>query len=760
MQYGGHGRIQKMKFQFGKEIQLSNPVLHQSLHLKVCLLMLILALGILGCNSTGKSEGDACQGVESRCTGMVLEQCQNQVWVEVTDCTTLQMVCVSNQNIAACQIRSVEDSASNSTDSTSIETDSQVGDTSSDSSTSTEHDTSTDPDDTSSEYPDDTSSEYSSCGDGVVDAVEVCDDGNQKDGDGCHSNCQVMTDGYQCPLGKECYKPAMCGDGFVHAAEMCDDGNNDDSDGCTANCVFEVGYSCTDAPSHCNRTTCGNSNVEPGESCDDGNQIPFDGCSALCQLEPGCDLMVCPTNCGDGLVDVDEECDDGNVFSGDGCSAHCTFELGYSCDPEVSENDVPQPLKIDVAYRDFLATDSDFDPSCGVGLELNVQDVVGMQLVNGKPVLADNWTAACISSEDSFHQWYHREPSLITQLVLYPNKNGGYSNRYGVNGEQWRREGTPVLSKCGDGPHEVIDCSHLEDADCAQACPDKVAANPTYSCESPCPDEYSNRTCLAAPFSTTCADCPHFAAGVSEYECISPCILGSNLSSDIDAGDVCEFGPLMEYFNGTPLFFPIDGIVTGTDWAKVPEGYGVNGYPWEVDVLGQTIGHNFLFTSEMVFWFVYQSSQTASVHFVGDDDVWIFANNQRVVDLGGKHPPLEAEFAIDSVNNYGMQEGGIYSIRIFHAERGFEVSSFALTLTGFSMPSQSCKAICGDGLVAAGEECDDGVNDGGYAECAPGCILGPHCGDSITQDEYGEKCDDGNFVSGDDCPSSCRLLYK
>jgi cysteine-rich repeat protein len=54
-----------------------------------------------------------------------------------------------------------------------------------------------------------------------------------------------------------------------------------------------------------------------------------------------------------------------------------------------------------------------------------------------------------------------------------------------------------------------------------------------------------------------------------------------------------------------------------------------------------------------------------------------------------------------------------------------------------------------------GEACDDGVNDGGYGECAVGCQPGPHCGDNVVQSAY-EECDDGNTVSGDGCSSACR----
>jgi cysteine-rich repeat protein len=78
------------------------------------------------------------------------------------------------------------------------------------------------------------------------------------------------------------------------------------------------------------------------------------------------------------------------------------------------------------------------------------------------------------------------------------------------------------------------------------------------------------------------------------------------------------------------------------------------------------------------------------------------------------------------------------------------------TLRGFNTQRSECVPRCGDGIVTAGEECDDGVNDGGYEECAPGCTLGSGCGDGVVQ--AGEDCDDGNRLDGDGCGSSCRNL--
>jgi cysteine-rich repeat protein len=67
-----------------------------------------------------------------------------------------------------------------------------------------------------------------------------------------------------------------------------------------------------------------------------------------------------------------------------------------------------------------------------------------------------------------------------------------------------------------------------------------------------------------------------------------------------------------------------------------------------------------------------------------------------------------------------------------------------------------CAAICGDGILSLGEQCDDGVNAGGYGKCGPGCVLGDYCGDGNVQS--GEDCDDGNRVNEDDCNNACRIL--
>ncbi len=86
------------------------------------------------------------------------------------------------------------------------------------------------------------------CGNGVVNPGETCDDGNSAGGDGCGATC-ITEPGFTCAsAGAACV--AICGDSIRAGAgrfrEDCDDGNTRAGDGCSATCVSEFGYGCRD----------------------------------------------------------------------------------------------------------------------------------------------------------------------------------------------------------------------------------------------------------------------------------------------------------------------------------------------------------------------------------------------------------------------------------------------------------------------------------------------------------------------------------
>jgi hypothetical protein len=110
----------------------------------------------------------------------------------------------------------------------------------------------------------------------------------------------------------------------------------------------------------------------------------------------------------------------------------------------------------------------------------------------------------------------------------------------------------------------------------------------------------------------------------------------------------------------------------------------------------------------------------------------------------------------------GLEDGGVYEIKVFHAERKPEGSSYQLTLSGFNTARSECVAICGDGILAAGEQCDEGTagNLGGHNGCNSNCTLGSYCGDGIVQEEEGEACDDRDPNKPADCAGCRRVVIK
>ncbi|MFW2389257.1 MAG: DUF4215 domain-containing protein, partial [Polyangiales bacterium] len=94
------------------------------------------------------------------------------------------------------------------------------------------------------------------CGNGVIESGEVCDDGNGDAGDGCDPRCLLevdmgpCTEGAQCGTGvcnrlarsAVCARALSCGNGVRDVGEACDDGNLSDSDGCDQACELENGW--------------------------------------------------------------------------------------------------------------------------------------------------------------------------------------------------------------------------------------------------------------------------------------------------------------------------------------------------------------------------------------------------------------------------------------------------------------------------------------------------------------------------------------
>jgi cysteine-rich repeat protein len=202
-----------------------------------------------------------------------------------------------------------------------------------------------------------------SCGNGIAELPEQCDDGNTTNGDGCSSECSLETGGIvnDCPgqpfvlsgapgavrkisfagntatQGARTQSPTGCfygaGPNMVYALKA-------DISGSVA-AHLNAGYA--NANLHA-RSDCGSNDYQLGctqreeaGALDiefpvkqdqwfylfvEGNRsgtTDFAGPFSL-------DVTLTPSACGDGVLGGGEQCDDGNNVSGDGCSATCALE--------------------------------------------------------------------------------------------------------------------------------------------------------------------------------------------------------------------------------------------------------------------------------------------------------------------------------------------------------------------------------------------------------------------------------------------------
>ena len=627
------------------------------------------------------------------------------------------------------------------------------------------------------------------CGDGRLSGGEACDDANKVDGDGCAANCGAVDPGWQCRVpGKKCVP--LCGDGVLTASENCDDSNAVSGDGCSSTCLTEPGWSCVGAV--CTQAVCGNGMVEVGESCDKGAENGLfygdaTGCSKTCTSEPTCrDAMgvtqACSTACGDGNIDNGEACDDGNQNDNDGCSKGCMPEEGFMCSATEKPDTVACPsnpalqcLVLPVIYRDFegqqvaggghpdffyLGAKADAPRATGViggktacvpnasgtkapwaaGDACTSTDAVGpcsgiasaTLNAQGKPGLAKD-TCPCV-----FTDW--DETGVLTGVAgvqqCWVEGNGSMRNRIEANVKvvqdatsfaQWYTKSTFSTEVRGTLELAATGTQYQYSSSTPGAVAGAAARTVYEDLHDIClgtatPLQSGFFPVEAAAGTKLCNLWPYWKTGVSATACTAGAAAASGILSQWD--------PLASY----------DNCPTAGTGGPVPRSDGTG-------TAVQGVPRNFYFTTEARYLFRYTAQSTLA--FYGDDDVWVYINGKLGLDLGAPHERLQGMVAINEAA-FGLTPGNIYEIAVFHADRHPRESNYQLTLSGFATQNSLCVPRCGDGIVTATEECDDGVAnmDGIYGGCSSMCKFGPFCGDGTIDAVGGEVCDNGRENGG------------
>ena len=646
-----------------------------------------------------------------------------------------------------------------------------------------------------------------SYGDGVldIDGYEACDDHNLVDGDGCSSTGQVEA-GYVCPKAGERCVARTCGDSILAFGEECDDGNTVSDDGCSSRCKSEPGWRCPTPGSACVRGTCGDGYVDMGEECDSGDANGSNGCDASCMLMPGYECLssgayadktkeACKKiTCGDGKILVTEgyttyeQCDLGSTLGGTtGCTADCRVMNGYHCITQADGTMTCHKGECGDGYLDIgeacddhnrLAGDG-CDPSCKIesvfeqtadgsyrpicGDGITVWDA-GEECDDGNLTSGDGCSSQCKKEEGwACTEYSNTLPDTIKLNVTHRDFRGYFSEYTSDNNgtaNTYCKSATPAapVDGCIDSSMVTL---YKDNFTAKHGHPDFERINQKYI-----PNKNSYQTEGIAAYRLGADGVPVFLkpgnTGITansfqmwyrDFKGINKTIK-KQLTLNKQSGNSYQFT--------SSAFFPLDN-----------EGYGNEG---RLDNDGNA--HNYHFTSHIQTYFKYRGNNE-KLTFKGDDDVFVYVNGVKAIDIGGCHSETEADFILDGTDKkvtadgetytykynstYDLYENGIYSINFYQAERKTKGSNFTLTLAGFmDMGTTTCQSKCGDGLVVGEEECDYGsasASDWALYGCdKTTCRNKPNCGNGRI--ESGEDCDNGHLCQGSSSAACAGVTVK
>ncbi|HUQ07251.1 MAG TPA: DUF4215 domain-containing protein [Kofleriaceae bacterium] len=619
------------------------------------------------------------------------------------------------------------------------------------------------------------------CGDGDLDIGEACDDGRNDNGDGCSAACQVEL-GFDCGTSAPSVCTSTCGDGIKASNEACDDAAPaEDNDGCSATCTLEPGYGCTGtSPTIC-APTCGDNTVVAGEPCDDPAPAESgDGCSATCTVEAGwyCSNSpsACTTQCGDGIPAGTEQCDDMNTVLLDGCALGCRRE---PTEIEPNEDGTPQTGASGIAGNDF-------DNAGGVAVT-NANNNAALLPIDVSQGPVNILGAIALAGDED----------------VFQIRNSSATQPYSVRIDVWNRAAgfgvgapcpvaagfdTGLTIRTATGTSVTSNDDRNSTADRCSGLTLTVLQGQTFYIHLV---EFGDDATLPGyglQIVPTQLTCPNGVPNAGEEcddgnindtdACRNNCTLvdgcgdgnidGTEQCDDdnVTSGDGCSSTCQLELTCGageTPV------IVTDLTSQAIADDNLFHDYPAAVATTGGV-------TKALVFLRTVTHAtpthldiQLASpgggvIRNLSDDNGTSANYVQTLFDdaatstitsgsapFRGRFRPEQSLSTTAFTDFRGMSAAGTWNLQVRD-----DTSGTTGTLDGWALGLciNPTTPFCGDTVVGAGEECDDG-NTSNTDACSSQCQLVDGCGDGNIDGT--EACDDNNVVSADGCSATCAV---